>query len=74
MIKSYSYLTVEQNQRMSLLKARAAARAEYKEQGICTDLFYDDFVADCSCEHCKQYRAGVRVPERKLRRERRLDK
>jgi hypothetical protein len=27
MIKSYAYLTVEQNQRMSLLKARAKARA-----------------------------------------------
>ena len=59
MIKSYSYLTVEQNQRMSLLKARAKARAEYKKQGICTDLFYDDFVADCQCQHCKQYRADT---------------
>jgi hypothetical protein len=28
-------------------------------QGICTDLFYDDFVADCTCEHCKQYRADT---------------
>jgi hypothetical protein len=37
MIKSYAYLTVAQNQRMSLLKARAKARAEYKNQGICTD-------------------------------------
>jgi hypothetical protein len=36
MIKSYAYLTVEQNQRMSLLKARAKARAEYSNQGICT--------------------------------------
>ena len=59
MIKSYAYLTVEQNQRMSLLKARAEARAEYKEQGICTDLFYDDFVADCTCDHCKRYRADT---------------
>jgi hypothetical protein len=39
---------------MSLLKARAKARAEYKKQGICTDLFYDDFVADCTCDHCKR--------------------
>jgi hypothetical protein len=37
----YSYLTPEQNQRMSLLKARAEARAEYSIQGICTDLFED---------------------------------
>jgi hypothetical protein len=59
MIKSYAYLTAGQNQRLSLLKARAAARAEYSIQGICTDLFYDDFVADCSCQHCKQYRADV---------------
>jgi hypothetical protein len=44
---------------MSLLKARAKARAEYTKQGICTDLFYDDFVADCKCDHCKQYRADV---------------
>jgi hypothetical protein len=40
-LQSYAYLTAEQNQRMSLLKARAKARAEYKKQGICTDLFYD---------------------------------
>jgi hypothetical protein len=53
-LQSYAYLTAEQNQRMSLLKARAKARAEYKKQGICTDLFYDDFVADCQCDHCKQ--------------------
>jgi hypothetical protein len=45
---TYPYLTVEQNQHLAVLKARAVARAEYKEQGICTDLFYDDFVADCS--------------------------
>jgi hypothetical protein len=45
---------------MSLLKARAEARAEYKEQGICTDLFYDDFVADCTCDHCKRYRADTK--------------
>jgi hypothetical protein len=55
----YSYLTPEQNQRMSLLKARAEARAEYSIQGICTDLFYDDFVADCSCQHCKRYRSDT---------------
>jgi hypothetical protein len=42
-----------------VLQARAVARAEYKKQGICTDLFYDDFVADCTCEHCKQYRADT---------------
>jgi hypothetical protein len=41
------------------LKARAKVRAEYPKQGICTDLFYDDFVADCQCQHCKQYRADV---------------
>ena len=56
MIKSYPFLTVQQNQHLSVLQARAEARAEYKKQGICTDLFYDDFVADCTCEHCKQYR------------------
>jgi glycyl-tRNA synthetase (class II) len=44
---------------VSLLKARAEARAEYSIQGICTDLFYDDFVADCQCDHCKRYRADV---------------
>jgi hypothetical protein len=33
-LQSYAYLTAEQNQRMSLLKARAKARAEYKKQGI----------------------------------------
>jgi hypothetical protein len=43
MIKSYPYLTVQQNQHLSVLQARAVARAEYKKQGICTDLFYDDF-------------------------------
>ena len=59
MINSVSQLTIEHNQRLVVLKARAKARAEYKEQGICTDLFYDDFVADCSCEHCKQYRADT---------------
>ena len=59
MIKSYAYLTAKQNQRMSLLKARAKARAEYTKQGICTDLFFDDFVADCTCDHCKQYRADT---------------
>jgi hypothetical protein len=41
------------------LKARAEARAEYSIQGICTDLFYDDFVADCSCQHCKRYRSDT---------------
>ena len=59
MINSVFNLTVAQNQRLAVLKARAKARAEYKKQGICTDLFYDDFVADCSCEHCKQYRVDV---------------
>jgi hypothetical protein len=47
LIKSYAYLTVEQNQHLAVLKARAKARAEYTKQGICTDLFFDDFVADC---------------------------
>jgi hypothetical protein len=41
MIKSYPFLTVQQNQHLSVLQARAKARAEYKKQGICTDLFYD---------------------------------
>ena len=59
MIKSYPYLTVEQNQHLSVLQARAEARAEYTKQGICTDLFYDDFVADCTCDHCKRYRSDV---------------
>jgi hypothetical protein len=35
------------------------ASAEYKKQGICTDLFYDDFVADCACDHCKRYRSDT---------------
>ena len=58
-LQSYVYLTAEQNQRTFLLKARAKARAEYTKQGICTDLFFDDFVADCTCDHCKRYRADV---------------
>jgi hypothetical protein len=45
---SYPFLTVQQNQHLSVLQARAEARAEYKKQGICTDLFYDDFVAGTS--------------------------
>jgi hypothetical protein len=59
MINSVFSLTSAQNQRLAVLKARAKARAEYKKQGICTDLFYDDFVADCSCDHCKRYRADT---------------
>ena len=59
MINSVFNLTAAQNQRLAVLKARAKARADYKKQGICTDLFYDDFVADCKCDHCKQYRADT---------------
>ena len=59
LINATVQLTIEQNQRLAVLKARAKVRAEYPKQGICTDLFYDDFVADCQCQHCKQYRADV---------------
>jgi hypothetical protein len=59
MINSVFNLTAAQNQHLAVLQARAKARAEYKKQGICTDLFYDDFVADCACDHCKRYRSDT---------------
>ena len=59
MINSVFNLTAAQNQHLAVLQARAKARAEYTKQGICTDLFFDDFVADCKCDHCKRYRSDT---------------